>query len=198
MQKILIIVLVVAVVALSGVMVYQKLNQPEIIPVVVNQPVATTSDETAGWKIYTNSNSGFSVNYPDNWIIDSSTAGVTIKNLPVVDVVGNSGPKTKEGSIFSVSANSMVKPQTIREVINSYDLPQTDKQTTLNRIIAMNIAGENREVSRGLLDVNWQSGVGFTVGKMSYDIGYMSGSPEQFQKDISIFQKMLNSFQLTQ
>ncbi|MCX6789295.1 MAG: hypothetical protein NTZ42_01635 [Candidatus Gribaldobacteria bacterium] len=38
MQKILIIVLLIAVVALSGVIVYQKLTPTETNPVVVNQP----------------------------------------------------------------------------------------------------------------------------------------------------------------
>lgn len=39
MQKNLIIVLLVAVIALACVMVYQKLTQPKLIPVVINQPI---------------------------------------------------------------------------------------------------------------------------------------------------------------
>ena len=39
MQKTLIVVLIVAVIALSGVIVFQKLNQPKPTPIVVNQPV---------------------------------------------------------------------------------------------------------------------------------------------------------------
>lgn len=211
MQKKLVIVLIVVIVALSGVLIWQNLGSKAPVenntPIVSNPPQENeqvNSDETADWKTYTDENSGFSMNYPGNWIVESNGTGVMIKNLPVVDVVGNSGPKTKEGSIFEVRTFDMPKAQTIQEQINSYNfsqdlkIDQNLKQERLSQVVTKNIAGENRDVWPGSGLSNWQDVFEFTSGKIDYQITYMSGSPEQFQKDMPTFQKMLNSFQLTQ
>jgi len=200
--------LIVVIVALSGILIWQNLGSKT--PVVNNQP--PISDETADWKTYTDENSGFSISYPKNWIVEEvpvaaiggAKSVLIVKNLSVVDVVGNSGPKTKEGSTFEVRTFDMPKAQTIQEQINSYNfsqdlkIDQNLKQERLSQVVTKNIAGENRDVWPGSGLSNWQDVFEFTSGKIDYQITYMSGSPEQFQKDMSTFQKMLNSFQLTQ
>ncbi len=77
MKTILITILAGLSVVLVGVSAYQRQNQPaEPMPVVVkqpvvNQPITTTSNETAGWKKYENVYAGYRVRYPSDWVIDS-------------------------------------------------------------------------------------------------------------------------------
>jgi len=71
---------------LAGVLGYQKLIKPEAIPTVVNQlatnkpvvnqPVVSTSDETAGWKTYKigKEQYGFEIKYPNEWFTEENEA----------------------------------------------------------------------------------------------------------------------------
>ena len=68
-QKTLFIILAVLSVSLAVVLGYQKLIQSEISPIAVEQPVAATSDETAGWKTYKNEQYEFEMKYPKNWYV---------------------------------------------------------------------------------------------------------------------------------
>jgi len=78
MKAILITILAVLVVALAGVFGYQKLNQPETTPVVVDQN-QQIQDETAGWQTYGNEQYGFEMKYPENWYVyPSINSGIGI------------------------------------------------------------------------------------------------------------------------
>ncbi len=72
-QKILVVVLIVAVVVLAGVLVWQNWIKPA--PVVNNQPPA--SDETANWKTYTNGQYGFEFKYPKEFELTTYYANHT-------------------------------------------------------------------------------------------------------------------------
>ena len=72
------IILLILVAALVGVLVWQKNNanqiadalQQQIILLqnqINNRIIATTSNETAGWKTYTNARYGYSIKYPSDW-----------------------------------------------------------------------------------------------------------------------------------
>jgi hypothetical protein len=175
------------VLGLAGVLLWQKNNTSQ---------TTKTSGETAGWKTF--ANYGFTIDYPDNWIVKSSTqgAGVAIQNLPEVNL-GTSDLSLKvEGSFFQVEMyKTKSGDKTIRDWINSGDIPQSVKQDRLKQIVNMSIAGENREVFTGSGD--WQSGVEFVDSRGFCRLHYMSGSPEQFRVDSATFQKMLNSFKFT-
>ena len=60
---------VLAVLAASGgAYWYGQQKAPSVVQEESSQP-ATTTDETAGWKTYTDTNYGFSFKYPTDWFI---------------------------------------------------------------------------------------------------------------------------------
>lgn len=128
---------------------------------------------------------------------------IQIQNLSEVIVAGSCDLDLKiNGSFFQVEmyetksgGKTNYGGKTIRDWINSFDLPQSVKQERLNQIKNMFIAGENREVWTGSVD--WQSSVEFVDSSGFCRLLFMSGSPEQFQVDSVIFQKMLNSLKFT-
>ncbi|MCK4465705.1 MAG: hypothetical protein KAU83_08335, partial [Bacteroidales bacterium] len=70
----IIIVIVIAVVAIGGVLAYQYLWVPEESePMVILEPISTPTDETADWKTYRNEEYGFEIRYPDDIKLDEKT-----------------------------------------------------------------------------------------------------------------------------
>jgi len=74
-KTILVIAFAVLLVVLVGALAYQRTNQPETVPMVVDQlemmpvdveqPVVQNQDETVGWEVYRNDNCEFK--YPSDW-----------------------------------------------------------------------------------------------------------------------------------
>ncbi len=91
-KTILVAVLAIMSVSLAGVLGYQKLTQPE-----TNQPVATTSNETAGWKVYNvvydTADGGFEMKYPKDWNFYKPS------NLFALDVIATFSKKQYEDYI---------------------------------------------------------------------------------------------------
>jgi len=116
-----------------------------------------------------------------------------IQNIPYVSFPGN-GPE--DGSVFGITILRYSSPPnlTIRSWIENADIPESQKQKRISRIITMEIAGSNREVSRGVLDVDWQQGINFVDTNRLYKFVYFSGSTEQFSKDLDTFNQMLSTF----
>jgi len=163
--------------------------------------------DVEGWETYTNEEAGYKIDYLAKWIVTRrqfSNCGANctyiedllIQNLPYVSFPGN-GPE--DGSVFGVRIFEISSPAnlTIRSWIQSADLPEQQKQERISRIKTMEIAGAEREVSTGVMDVDWQQGITFVDGNRVYDLSYFSGSSGQFTKDLDTFEKMLSSFGLT-
>lgn len=72
MQKTLVIILIIVIVVLSGIMIWQNLENKA--PVVNNQP--PVSDETASWKTYKNSQLEFK--YPQELVLQEKESQVSL------------------------------------------------------------------------------------------------------------------------
>ena len=171
---------------------------PEIIEVGKN---------VEGWETYKNEEAGYEIDYLAKWIVmrrQFSNCGANckyiedllIQNLPFVSFPGN-GPES--GSVFGIRIFEISSPPslTIRSWIENADLPTQQKEARISRIKTIEIAGTNREVSTGVIDVDWQQTITFVDANRVYELTYFSGSAGQFSKDLDIFNQMLSTFKFT-
>ena len=171
---------------------------PEIIEVGKN---------VEGWETYKNEEAGYEIDYLAKWIVmrrQFSSCGddckyiedLLIQNLPFVSFPGN-GPEN--GSVFGIRIFEISSPSnlTIRSWIENADLPTQQKEARINRIKTIEIAEANREVSTGVVDVDWQQTITFVDANRVYELTYFSGSAGQFSKDLDTFKKMLSTFGLS-
>lgn len=91
-------------------------------PVVAPQPSSTpspttTPDPTANWKTYTNTKYGFTLEYPNDWVVksenktvDSSTTRTTIQSsdlaIEEINIPGVGGEQVINGSKLEISASN--------------------------------------------------------------------------------------------
>jgi len=175
--------------------------------------------DVKGWDIYRNYEAGYETEHLARWIVmrrQFSNCGesckcvedLLIQNMPYVSFPGN-GPG--EGSVFGITILefSSPSPLTLRNLIMSWDIPEVDKQKQINSIETMTIAGVEREVLRSkpifvgqkagpAVEVPpWQGFVWFVDNNKLYKLDYLSGSPEQFAKDLPIFEEMVSFFSIT-
>jgi len=171
---------------------------PEIIEVGKN---------VEGWETYKNEEVGYEIDYLAKWIVmrrQFSNCGenckyledLLIQNMPFVSFPGN-GPEN--GSVFGIRIFEISSPAnlTIRSWIENADLPAQQKEARISRIKTIEIAGANREVSTGVVDVDWQQVIQFVDANRVYELTYFSGSAGQFSKDLDTFKKMLSTFGLS-
>ncbi len=175
-KTILIAILAVLVVALAGVLGYQKLTQPETTPIVANQPVVQNKDETAGWKVYKNEQYGFEIKYPNDWKIlhegyYKEDVPYEISFSPTAESVG-SAPIS-----ILVSINNF---ESIQKV-GGYDELVSEKDINFNNIVSkfqiMN--GPEGEVAR-------------IIVPLKTDLNYIFGYGNAKYKEI--FDQMLSTF----
>ncbi len=87
MQKTLVIVLIVVIVALAGILIWQNLgNKISVESNLPQENEQVNSDENAEWKIYTNDKFGYTVEYPFGWHYKDYN-DVTIDNVLLSRVV---------------------------------------------------------------------------------------------------------------
>lgn len=165
--------------------------------------VIRPSDGSENWQQFVERIIGYQVDTP-SWIILRNDLSphcgqnctpiedLLIQNQPYVGPPG-SGPE--DGSVLQLRIwEYSIADLTIRKWIENLDIPEQDKQQRIDRIKNVEIGGINREVSTGLMDVDWQKGVTFVGGNRVYDFTYFSGSNTQFAEDLSTFSRMLTSF----
>jgi hypothetical protein len=101
----------VMVIFLIGVLAYYK-THPKTVS-TAGTAIEETSDQTASWKIYTNSDYGFSLAYPDTWrLVDNLTVknGGTLQffNYPADKYIGG---EVMESEDIKIEAVVLDKPQ---------------------------------------------------------------------------------------
>ncbi|MEK7173175.1 MAG: hypothetical protein AAB740_04340 [Patescibacteria group bacterium] len=120
MQKNLIIVLVVVIVALSGILIWQNLGSKT--PVENNQP--PISDETTGWKTYKdNENNTSSVNNQPQGDNNSQTNQEDLKKLLLINVVSPANSdKWQENNSYNIQWTIVDSlKEKVQKVLNTPD-----------------------------------------------------------------------------
>ena len=138
-----IIMLLISILALAGYFLWINYfgggkPAPTPTPVVTIAPTPT-SDPTANWETYLDSENGFSFKYPSDWVMNQSTQvdgilnmvetencySIDFRLLPnisdslgqyVSDTYGNNEPQLKENFTSSLSEVSVIGPQGVGEV----------------------------------------------------------------------------------
>ncbi|MDP2951581.1 MAG: hypothetical protein Q8N55_04320 [bacterium] len=209
MKKVFFIVLILVVIG-GGVLVWQLLkngaeqsNENGQLP--TGEENEQLVEELAGWETYQLESPllGFvySVQYPQNWYVKDNEqcsgclANLYIENTEEKVVVAGEGPMTENGSSFKVYILDNVSAQSIEEWIRGLDIPEQDRTKRLGEIQTINLESSDVSAWKGLGDMS--QGVEFVENGRFYRIHYISGSQEQFTKDLTIFEQMLASFRIT-
>jgi hypothetical protein len=95
----IIIIIVVAIIAFGGVFAYQYFSKSQT-PITKSQ--TNSNVQTADWKTYTSGEYGFSFNYPADWSLQTTAAGVSV--LTKQHEAYNVGSLNGSNIDFSVSA----------------------------------------------------------------------------------------------
>jgi len=149
-------------------------------------------DEFADWKTYRDEKCYFEIKYPADWYIKkSSTCYFLIENKEErVEIAGEG--LSNDGSYFTVHIHKETSNfPSIKEKIESYDIPEWNKQKRLEKIITMKFGDME------LIVWDMESGVEFLRGGIGGTIHGGSESVKQREKDLDIFKKMLSSFRFT-
>lgn len=194
------IILLVLVVALVGVLLWQRSVASQIndglqqkIIALQNQKnnkiIATTSDETANWKVYKNNNYVFEIKYPEGWVIKTD-------NMPYgyVSFEKNNLLQDKANYLISVSVSDNLKSISLRDfVLQGGGILEKDLSHT-------EVAGQQAvkfEVADG-----YRSGPDVVTviayGGKFYTLNYNGfAHPETHYKFIDAYNQMLSTFKFT-
>jgi len=139
----------------------------------------------------------FEISYPVNWYVKSvpiKSRVFQVENIEEKVVVAGGGPFTEHGSFLSIDVFPAKNSSTIEEHIRNSDLPERVKNKRLKQILTMKIGGIETIVwvGKGYAD----NGFNFICGGNYINIHCMSGSREQYEKDLRRFNKMVESFRI--
>lgn len=197
-SSLLLIVIIVGILAIGGVLAYQyywQASEEEI-------EEETSTDETADWKVYRNEEIGYEVKYPKDWYVKEEYRSeckfedcleyLYIENIEEKVIVAGEGPFTENGSYFKIVILKAENISSIEEWIEKGDIPDRVKQERLDFIITLEIGGIEIKAWKGTGSAD--GGIEFIKDGRFYRIHYISGSQEQFDKDLDIFKQMLSTF----
>ncbi|OIO46293.1 hypothetical protein COX24_02625 [bacterium (Candidatus Gribaldobacteria) CG23_combo_of_CG06-09_8_20_14_all_37_87_8] len=205
MKKVFFIVLILVVI-IGGVLVWQlsknEAEQSNGLP--TGEENEQLADEFVGWETYQLESPllgfVFSFQYPSSWFIKDNEqcqgciANLYAENMQDKVVVAGEGPITEEGSLFRVYVLGDIEDKTIEEWIGGLDIPEQEKTKRLGEIQTINLESSDVSAWKGSGDMS--QGIEFIYNGRFYRINYMSGSQEQFTKDLTIFEQMLASLRI--
>lgn len=143
----------------------------------------------------------YEIQYPSNWYVKNdsfstkyNTNILLIENINEKVIVAGGGPFTEHGSFFKIDVLFTSRGKTIEEFIMSGDIPERVKKQRLEQVKEREIGGINVSVREG---TGWaDKGYEFIYQGRRFRFHFMSGSKEQFEKDLPVFEKMLESFKI--
>jgi uncharacterized protein YcfL len=100
--------------------VQQAQNQPVSISQVqpqTQQPQATTTDETANWQTYSNSQLGFSIQYPVSWVYDDTAGHIESSNSSDIADIDF---RTEAGGQWQVQVSVATSTGNLQSILSSY------------------------------------------------------------------------------
>ncbi len=157
----------------------------------------------SNWQKYKNQNINFEIQYPINWYLKVDSLSIkkhnyldriSIENMKEKVIVAGGGPFTENGSFFNISVLITSQGNTIKELIINGDLPERVKKQRLKQMLEREIGGIKTIVCEGS---GWaDKGYDFIYRGRMFKIHFMSGSKEQFEKDLPVFEKILESFKI--
>lgn len=156
------------------------------------------------WKVYGNSELGYEIKYPDDWYVKEEYRdhcrsqvfekvncldSLYFENKKEKVVVAGGGDIDETGSFLKIVIYDFKgdPPVSIKEVFSSFP-------DRLRNIEKMKIGEVETDVWKGRGHAD--SGVDFIFGGRWYQLHYLSGSQKQFEKDVHIFEDMIDSFKV--
>lgn len=155
-----------------------------------------TPDETANWKTYTDEQSGYSMKYPVDWVIDPncSANSVSVSNVcfSSPDLERDARPIVRKGGLITVSRYKFVQ-STLRD-FNIDDFCKLDISTNCKQIKLDQMEAWQREVNDAALSTEV---IVLKDKKMFLGIisGYTSTSEKSIQK---VHDQILSTFKFIQ
>lgn len=160
-------------------------------------------DETANWNVYRNEKAGYEIKYSPDWYFKENMSKCSfdgcldvfhIENIEEkVIVAGDDAYITENGSYFHISVSENLKGfSSIKDKIMSYDIPEWSKQKRLENVATIEIGGEELEAWNGKGSMD--EGIEFIRNNKDYSISLTSGSKEQFNKDLELYNKIISTF----
>ena len=207
MKKISIIVLVVAIAALAGVVVWQNLAQSKpssslpkpssALPPQANQE-QQPQVETAGWKTYRNEQYGFELKYPSEWYekhFSVEPSIVTLQNVDCFFCIYAGGPCGEcypdAGVKIIISAENRQRDISLSELLNQCDDKITFdcKNISIAGIDAVRVT-RLVDIGAGLPDIYVPNGN--KIFRINY--GDNSSKKDLRESYLSIFDQILSTF----
>lgn len=130
-------------------------------------------NETAGWKTYTSTTLNYSINYPQDWILDEAMRPSTIQILP---------PNYREVSSLEMTPAVFIK---------DLDKMLTDELTTDKRDVTINGISAKRQIEHGFAAYNYTY---FPKSSRYISVHWA----DLFSDNYPQYETILSTFQLTQ
>ena len=207
------VLIIIGVVVIAGGVVYYagtKNNSPQPPldntggdpAILQNQNDIANNNSIIKIKTYTNSSSGYQLDYPLDWYVKNTDIATSydynsfvLQNTEDAVLPGSDFSLKTSGSYISVSVKNNMNYSSYEEYIKNSGLPPKAMAERMANLEMVNIGGKTFQAFTGIKTPNsLGSTYDFFYNKRFYSINFTSGSTEQFNKDKKIFEDLIASF----